>query len=208
MKNKKLLMIAIAVFVFSFIYKYSITENIPFAASYEVQADVTVSKENTIYCQRDGADKNAALLVEQELMLIPETVRELFIENGWHIYVTDENLADVYFKGEYSKVYGCTFYEKKLILMSDDETAITTATIHEMGHFFDYINGSLSNTKEFYALYEKECSNFEVAFDRDCKVLDTKEYFAECFYHYVKNPHILKEAAPETYSFIHYYVTR
>ena len=199
--KNKVLMLAIVFFMVSIGYRMiAVNTDHPFAAIYSAKADVVVSKGSNIKCQTDGIVPNELVtFAEKELSLIPEGFRRAFVEDGWHIYITTENLSEVYFNGEHTEVYGCTFYEKELILMANNKKAIETATVHEFGHWVDHYFGDISRTDEFTIIYEKEHRVFLDYFARNCK-MDITEYFAESFYHYVKHPEQLKNVAPATYA--------
>lgn len=204
MKKKYLFLAALTFFVFSVCYS-AVLSNSSFATTYIAKADVVVSYGDTIKCQTNGdVDEQIVEMVEAELNKIPSKIREKFVQSGWHIYVTDESLAKAYYNGIHKTVYGVTFYEKKLILIDNSLEAASTATIHEVGHWFDNYFGNISNTKEFNAIYNKENEKFLNTFSRGCK-MDIGEYFAESFYRYIVSPDAMKKVAPETYLFIQAY---
>lgn len=200
MTNKKKTILIVSVFFLLTVLYKCIVSNIDFsfATYYQSKADVTASEEE-IVCQKDGIiSDELCKIAETELNKIPTSFKEEFLKSGWHIYITDENLAKEYFNGEHTKVHGCTFYEKRLILIENNENAVKTATIHEFGHWADNYYGNISKTQEFKNIYKQEYLEFEQVFLRDCK-MDITEYFAEGFYYYVKNPDALKKIAPKTY---------
>lgn len=200
-KSSKFLLFSIVLVIFAFIYRANVGD-VGFASSYTAKADMVVSSGSTIKCQIDGnVDEKFATMVENELNSIPANLRAKFIKDGWHIYVTNENLAKLYYGDEYAIVYGSTFYDKGLILMYGNSTAIAKATIHEFGHWFDDELGTISETYTFNKIYKAEKNAFESVFYRGIQ-LDNREYFAEAFYFYIKNPTQLKNTAPQTYNFM------
>ncbi len=208
MQEKKFLLVTVLIFTLSLFYKYNVNTDVPFAYTYAAFADTVVSSGNTIRCQTvSGGSEGTAEAVEEELGKIPASLRKDFVSSGWHIYTTKEELGKNYFNSEHSSVYGCTFYDEKLILISDNEVEARKATIHEFGHFFDYNHGYLSETDEFKIIYEKEHAVMDKTLKDTCKLTDTGEYFAECFSYYINSPELLKQTAPETYFYIHGYVS-
>ena len=184
-KGNKILLIGIASIMIAFMYRSHI-ESAGFAQSYTAKEDVVVSYGSNIECQIDGNVHNMyADMVESELERIPAALRSKFVEDGWHIYVTDENLAHEYYRGQYTFVYGSTFYKKDLILMYANEKAIKDATVHEFGHWLDDYLGDVSETKKFKAIYKEEREAFMNEFYRNNDT-GVREYFAEAFYNYIK----------------------
>ena len=178
-----------------------------FADKYVVFVDETVSYGSNIVCQIDGNIDNAyADMVEHELNYVPSSLRRKFVEDGWHIYVTSENLTEEYAKSKDDNIRGLTFYDKDLILMSADDKAIKIATVHEFGHWFDEYVGYASTSREFAVIHSNEKTSFMKMFVGRCSVEEPAEYFAEAFYFYMKAPAHLKKAAPQTYTYIDYYV--
>ena len=191
----------------SFVDRYIAFEDSSFADRYIAYEDSKVSCGSKIVCQIDGNIDNAyADMVEHELIYIPSSLRRKFVEDGWHIYVTNENLTEEYAKSKDANILGVTFYPKDLILVSANDNAIKEATVHEFGHWFDEYVGYPSTSKEFAAIHSNEKSIFMHTFRGRCSVEEAKEYFAEAFYFYIKAPNYLKKAAPQTYAYINYYV--
>ena len=204
-KSNKFLLFSIVFVLFTVFYK-SYEDGEGFATSYVAKADTVVSTGSNIVCQIDGdVDESYADMVEAELSLIPAGLRAKFVESGWHIYVTDENLAKLYYNDNSSIIYGSTFYDKGIILMYSKEIAIKEATIHEVGHWFDNYLGTISAKATFTAVYNQESSNFFKTTTRRPGT-SASEFFAEAFYFYIKVPNKLKNVAPKTYAFMEYYV--
>lgn len=182
--------------------------NSSFADKYVAFADETVSTGSNIVCQIDGdVDNSYADMVEAELNLIPAELRTEYVESGYHIYVTDENLAKEYYSGsDCRKIYGVIFYDSDLILISGQEQAIKQATVHEFGHWFDEYLGFASSSRDFAMIHECEQPRFMMASNSRVSTLDIREYFAEAFYSYIKAPQSLRRVAPRTYAYMNYYV--
>ena len=198
---------SICIIVICAIFMYRHSEASVFADTYIAHEDEKVSYGNNIVCQIDGnIDSKYADMVEAELNWIPSSLRSKFVESGWHIYVTDENLARNYYGDSKAKIFGSTFYTKDLILMSDSELAIKAATIHEFGHWLDDYLGYASSSRDFTAIHSSEKISFLRMINWSYNVDTASEYFAQAFNYYIKYPACLKKAAPQTYAYIDYYV--
>ncbi len=130
-------------------------------------------------------------LLNSELNKIPQPLLNAFKNKGWHIYVTDENIAKVYFGSKYSSVQGVTIYKDKIILIEARKVAISESTIHEFGHFVDYATGFNSNTRYFKNVYNEEAETFKSKIINSSCVRDEQELFAEGFFYYFKNPDLV-----------------
>lgn len=173
-----------------------------FVNYYIPQIDEVVSYGSDIQCQViDEVYEGLAIAVERELYKLPSSLREAFVTSGWHIYITGEDLATTYYNSSLGSIYGSTFYNKKIIVMQADYLAIQTATIHEVGHWFDRNFGNISSSKEFVRVYEAERYAFMCYFKRDCKMDDKKEYFDETFNLYIESPGKMQLIMPITYAF-------
>ena len=122
---------------------------------------------------------------------LPKYLLEAFVNKGWHIYVTDENIAKTYFGGKYSSVQGVTIYTDKVILIEKRSTAIKESTIHEFGHFVDYATGFDSDSRYFMSVFDEEASIFKSKITNSSCVRDEQELFAEGFYYLFKNPDVV-----------------
>ena len=134
---------------------------------------------------------------------IPYNVRKRLINDGWQLYVTDKNIAQSFFFGQYSSVAGVTVYYKNLIYFEDRQSAINISIAHEVGHAIDQTLGFVSNTEEFINIYNQEKDNFiEVDGDGSQAKGSVSEYFAESIQQYIYHNDSLKKNSPQTYEFI------
>ena len=130
-------------------------------------------------------------MLNNELNKLPKYLLDSFVRLGWHIYVTDENIAKTYFGSKYSSVQGVTIYNDKVILIEKRNVAIKESTIHEFGHFVDYVTGFDSDTKYFKNIYEEEAQLFKSKISNSSCVRDEQELFAEGFFYLFKNPDVV-----------------
>lgn len=153
-------------------------------------------------------DKENVRIIEEELKLLPVELVEAFIkdENHWRFYITDEDIRDKYFSGQGSRCMGVTVYDYYQIEIENREEAAENAPIHEIGHFLDYKMKKEMNmvqypslTPEFIQIYEKEANQFIANIDNGDCVSDSREFFAETFYYYVKDS---SKCTPEARKYI------
>lgn len=156
-----------------------------------------------IQCQKDGnVDDTFIDIVNQQLSLLPANLHNAFTKDGWSIYVTDINIGQTYYKGQFSQVMATTNYEEQRILIEARRAAAYESPIHEIGHWFDYYVGLPSYSEEFTAVYAAESGTFIRSYGSAC-VRDELEFFAEGFWQYIIDPGRLKNICPGLYQFIH-----
>lgn len=157
-------------------------------------ASVPGIAESYAGASRDWVDK-----VNQQLAYVPENVKARFVSEGWHIYITTENLAQTYFAGVYNSVQGVTDYAGKTIKIETRNAAVNGAVVHEMGHFVDYILGTPSMSSEFTQIYNEEVATFKSGITNSSAVRDPMEFFAETFEYMYKDP---SKCTPKAKAFI------
>ena len=159
--------------------------------SNRVEANGNVSQENII-------------LANKYWNMIPYNVRKRFVNEGWHIYVTDQNLAQTFYSGVYNMVAGVTIYEPKTIYIENRKSAINVSVIHEVGHAVDCMLGFVSSSGDFNNIYNSEVLGFvEVdADDPEHAKGSAIEYFAESFNQSILYPGSCSKNSPMTYNYI------
>lgn len=146
---------------------------------------------------KGNVDQRYLNLLNTELNKLPSKALTRFKNSGWHIYVTDENIAKTVFNGKYKSVQGVTIYSDKTILIEARDVAIKESTIHEFGHFIDYMKDFTSDSKEFKKIYAEEVNIFKSGIVNSSCVRDEQEFFAETLYYIYKNPSKCTEKAYE-----------
>lgn len=134
---------------------------------------------------------------------IPTKIWNRFVDKGWTLRITTEDIRKVYYPEIKSSLAGLTMFDERMIVIGYSEKRIRRALLHEMGHFVDSELGFPSFTDEFEAIYnsEKNKAKFKDQVDKHCTSTST-EYFAEAFLQYLIYPSNLKKNAPKTYAFI------
>ena len=156
-----------------------------------------------IQCQKDGNVDDALIdIVNQQLSLLPANLHNAFVQDSWSIYVTDMNIGETYYKGQFSQVMATTNYEEQRILIEARRSAAYESPLHEIGHWFDYYVGLPSYSEAFAAVYAAEGGVFIRSYGSSC-VRDALEFFAEGFWQYIIDPDRLKSVCPGLYHFIH-----
>lgn len=157
-------------------------------------------------CEKDGCvDDHWISDINAQLAMIPSNLITEFQNDGWHIYCTDMNIDAVYYNGQFGAVMGTTNYDEHRILIEDRRVAVTDAAIHEMGHWLDWHNGTVTNSDEFMNIYYTETDIFKSTFHMTC-YYDQKELFAEAFWKYITDNQQLANSCPKLYDFMARYV--
>lgn len=94
-----------------------------------------------------------------------------------------------------------TRYTEKEIPISDEEEALLSAPIHEIGHWVDSENGMISESESFAEVlteFQKGYDRTEYGYFPDTE----KEYFADAVAFYLLAPDLLQEKCNSMYEFI------
>lgn len=157
-------------------------------------------------CEKDGCvDDHWISDINAQLAMIPSNLITEFQNDGWHIYCTDMDIDAVYYNGQFGAVMGTTNYDEHRILIEDRRVAVTDAAIHEMGHWLDWHNGTVTNSDEFMNIYYTETDIFKSTFHMTC-YYDQKELFAEAFWKYLTDNQQLANNCPQLYNFMARYI--
>lgn len=164
-------------------------------SSYTVTTTVKTTKKVSVVSgigeTKGNVDISYLNQLNSELNKLPSSLLNAFKRKGWHIYVTDENIAKTYFGSKYSSVQGVTIYKDKVILIEARSVAIKESTIHEFGHFVDYATGFNTNSRYFMSVYKEEADTFKSRISNSTCVRDEQELFAESFFYYFKDPSVI-----------------
>lgn len=145
-----------------------------------------------------GIDTSIVDYVQTQISALPDIYERAFVDLGWVVYVVDWDIASNVFDGLYNSVAGVTLTVPKEIYLEDRISAVEIATVHEFGHFVDYMygdNNSRHSTAEFMDIYRKEA--------KGSGFYDTPmEWFAELFSEVYVSPNTTKSVCPEGYAYI------
>lgn len=157
-------------------------------------------------CEKDGyVDDHWISDINAQLAMIPSYLITEFQNDGWHIYCTDMDIDSVYYGGRFGAVMGTTNYYENRILIENREMAVTDAVIHEMGHWLDWHNGTVTDSSEFLNIYYSETDVFKSTFGVK-SYYDQKELFAEAFWRYIISNQQLASSCPQLYDFMSRYI--
>ena len=132
---------------------------------------------------------------------IPSNVKEAIRNKGWRVCLTTASLKDRY--GYSGSIAGITDSKAKGIFVEARKNAIRRATIHEVGHFVDWITGWSSRTEEFLAIYDAERGSFNEQDKVDNhNTGNSTEFFAEIFNQMILYPEICSSSAPMAYTYV------
>lgn len=150
-----------------------------------------------------GIDSNAQSALEETLAMLPPRIYEKFVSDGWQMVLTDENLADKYFKGKYSAVMAVTDSSIKTIWIDNTERSVRNSVIHELGHYIDYSMGFADSKSDFQSIYEAEKRLFVVVGGSGAQARSSSiEYFAEALQETVLHPESCMSHTPRTYAYM------
>lgn len=186
------------------------TEDVPSSDLQSPESnEPTETQEPTIIsgiCEKDGyVDDHWISDINAQLSIIPSYLITEFQNDGWHIYCTDMDIDAVYYNSQFGAVMGTTNYEEHRILIEDRTIAVTDAVIHEMGHWLDWHNGTVTDSNEFLNIYYAETDIFKSTFHMTC-YYDQKELFAEAFWKYLTDNQQLANSCPQLYDFMSRYI--
>lgn len=135
---------------------------------------------------------------------IPEIVRNKFEDFGGVLSITNENLGEKFFNDSSKRIVAVTSYKGSSKECSINiGTKDSTAVLHEMGHFVDYVCGYLSDTEEYKDIWGSEVEAFKsFHYTADENTNTANEYFAESFQVYIESPSELQEKCPQSYDYI------
>lgn len=157
-------------------------------------------------CEKDGyVDDHWISDINTQLAMIPSNLITEFQNDGWHIYCTDMDIDAVYYNSQFGAIMGTTNYEEHRILIENRTIAVTDAVVHEMGHWLDWHNETITNSDEFMNIYYAETDAFKSTFNMTC-YYDQKELFAEAFWKYLTDNQQLANNCPQLYNFMSRYI--
>lgn len=157
-------------------------------------------------CEKDGyVDDHWISDINAQLAIIPSNLITEFQNDGWHIYCTDMDIDAVYYNSQFDAVMGTTNYEEHRILIEDRTIVITDAVVHEIGHWLDWHNGTVTNSDEFMNIYYAETDVFKSTFNMTY-YYNQKELFAEAFWKYLTDNQQLANNCPQLYNFMSRYI--
>lgn len=135
---------------------------------------------------------------------IPEAARNKFEDFGGVLSITNENLGAKFYNDSSLQIVAVTDYKGTSKECSINiGTKDSTAVLHEMGHFVDYVCGYLSCKEEYKNIWGNEVEAFKsFHYTADENINQANEYFAESFQVYIESPDLLKEKCPQSYDYI------
>ncbi len=131
--------------------------------------------------------------------MIPECVRNEFVNDGWTIIISKDNFGKKY--GINKQISGLTVFDEKIIYIAPRKPE---GILHEMGHYMDW-KSSYTCEKEIESsgIYAEELDDFLSFHNTDKANYDTpREYFAECYEECFLNPDVFIAKCPKTFNFI------
>lgn len=159
-------------------------------------------REHNAICENlGGVDQSWIDVVNSKLSVLPTSLIDEFRADGWHYYCTTLNLDATFYGGQYGGVMGTTNYDEHRILVEPRWDAMNTAVVHEMGHWYDWHLGTITNTSEFMNIYYNETNAFKSTFQIH-SYYEQKELFAEAFWRFYTDNDLLRSSCPQLYAFM------
>lgn len=134
--------------------------------------------------------------------------------NLYNTYIVN-NIKDIpLYSNLPNTTLGYTVYNSKYILIQDNSKyrSVESLLFHELGHALDAYDeldnydvrqrGKYSSSDEFKKISEEEKGNLNNLTDIYYFTENMREYFAESYAIYIRNPSEMKKVAPKTYAFI------
>lgn len=142
-------------------------------------------------------------MLNNQLKLIPKKILNEFYNSNFDIVLTNKSISKNYYhgsiKGSIAGLFSCP---DNKIYIETRKNAINKATLHEFGHFLDYLYDSISFSDEFIKIYEEEKNLLNVYSVDGHYKSNNQEFFGEVFKEVIKNPSKTKKEVPKSYNFI------
>lgn len=135
--------------------------------------------------------------INNKINKVPSNIYKMFDE--WSIYLTNENLDNKYFEGQYGHVPAVTVWSTKEIYIENNYDYLDMSILHELGHALD-CELKIFEKNEWINIYNEE-KDLATFMSNHCRS-NIKEYFADSFLNYLENSEDLKEKCPKTYNYL------
>lgn len=169
-----------------------------------IKVEETSSKTYPSFVEVIGVSDDYVDKVLSNYYRIPEAARNKFENFGGVLSITNENLGEKFYNNSSKHIVAVTNYKGSSKECSINiGTKDSTAVLHEMGHFVDYVCGYLSDTEEYEDIWGSEVEAFKsFHYTADENTNQANEYFAESFQVYIESPSELQEKCPQSYDYI------
>ena len=169
-----------------------------YALNKNISKEKSIIEPNELIVNSENTEDYIIDKTNEEIEKLPDNIYNL-LKNDWKIYLTNEDLDDKFFDGALGSVPGATVWNKKEIYIQNNYDKLDMTVLHELGHAVD-CELKINEQEEWKQIYneEKELATFMT---EHCKST-IKEYFADSFSNYIKNPEELNEKCPKTYIYI------
>lgn len=152
------------------------------------KTDIPTNNTYGIFETIGNISSEAVSKANKQLSMIPQSALDSFVNNGCHIYLTDENIAQTMFDGQYSSVQGGTLYLEKIIKIENRDKAIKNSIIHEFGHYVYWTSGYFYNEKyqQLLNAFNTDVGNASLM-NISYGLNSPEEFYAEVFWKYITN---------------------
>ena len=128
---------------------------------------------------------------------MPAPIMKSFKDRGWHYAVDFDYLADLGNERGMTCIGACDYGEKHIYVSE------ASATLHEFGHYLDWVLGWVSRNSSFYTAESAAAGEFM----RDYALSTAQEYYADYFVYWLRYHEVdwrveqMKQLTPTTYAY-------
>jgi len=133
----------------------------------------------------------------EALAEVPAPIMKSFKDRGWHYAVDFDYLADLGNERGMTCIGACDYGEKHIYVSE------ASATLHEFGHYLDWVLGWVSRNSSFYTTESAAAGEFM----RDYALSTAQEYYADYFVYWLRYHEVdwrveqMKQLTPTTYAY-------
>lgn len=169
-----------------------------------VEKEAPKARHNSLLNIEGNVSEEMKDACDRELALLPKDVRNRFVSEGWEFYLIEDTISNRFFH-DHNSYMGLTHYDLSSIYVEDRGEAISGAVLHEFGHYLAYTSGVFNrktNTMHplWTKLYSDSIDKYYALDIGDYGMIDSVEFFAECFMAYAEKPGVLYRVLPDVYS--------
>jgi hypothetical protein len=160
----------------------------------------------TIYTDSVTKYEKLDTFIKDSIVLLPEKLKEEFINDGWSLVFVKNDLADysmlssMVSSGETS---GCTFPFYKLIVIQIPDSNVEANKVflmqtifHEFGHYFALKTDAVND--DWHDIFNEESIYYSSAYAKS----SMSEGFASSYANYILYSDFMREKNPKTYDYI------
>ncbi len=145
--------------------------------------------------------------VEDGFKKLPQKVRQIIINAGYRVEVTDEDIEKLITGGGTNSWYGASAGSPLYVILVANNQPVNDmmrTTIHECGHALANTMSGADTSELWLSCYSAEGKTLYYT----AEVSNASEWFCECFVYFIMDPEYLKLTAPKSYSYMDTYLNQ